>query len=275
MSAINFSQQRKPSKQALVCKLLVNNNISGEIYRLDFAWPGPAPRAGQFFMIMPERTSVFLGRPISVAAYNQKAKTVKFLIAIIGKGTVCITDMRPGEYAQLSGPLGNAWADFIKPADADKPIALVGGSLGVAPLQGLYEEFPARKFDFYAGFKNGFSNDKEKLAILGPAAESYPASARGKTVIATEDGSDGEKGLITDFLDTKKYSGVCACGPQSMLQVIAEKCRSAGTPCYLSLERSMACGVGACLGCTVKTAQGNRRCCADGPVFKAEDVVDE
>jgi NAD(P)H-flavin reductase len=91
-------------------------------------------------------------------------------------------------------------------------------------------------------------------------------------VVATEDGSVGQKGLIPDLLDPAQYGAVYTCGPEPMLRVVAASCAAAGTPCFVSLERHMACGVGACLGCTVKTASGNRRCCADGPVFRAGEV---
>ena len=229
-------------------------------------------------MILPERTSVFLGRPVSVAEYDSHRKSVKFLLVIRGRGTASIADMHPGEYAQLTGPLGNAWIDLITAENSDKkPAALVGGGIGIAPLEALYAEFVSKNFsinlDFYAGFKTGFKNDEEKFGLLGKAVDGYPGSVQGQIIITTEDGKDGEKGLITDILDTKKYSFVCACGPQPMLQIITEKCRSTGTPCYLSLERYMACGAGACLGCIVKTHNGNKSCCADGPIFRAEDVI--
>jgi len=91
-------------------------------------------------------------------------------------------------------------------------------------------------------------------------------------LVATEDGSAGLKGSVVDFLEPEKHSAVCACGPEPMMRAVAKKCADAGVPCFVSLERRMACGVGACLGCAVETAKGNRRCCADGPVFRAEEV---
>jgi NAD(P)H-flavin reductase len=92
-------------------------------------------------------------------------------------------------------------------------------------------------------------------------------------VVATEDGCEGCTGRIPDYLEGADYSAVYACGPEAMLRAVAKSCENAGTPCWLSLERRMACGVGACLGCTVATKAGNRRCCADGPIFSSQEVI--
>ncbi|HCC37710.1 MAG TPA: dihydroorotate dehydrogenase [Treponema sp.] len=261
------------NKQSALCGLINNTFINNQIFRLDFEWPGEPPKAGQFFMIKPARTSVFLGRPISVAAWNSVSKIVSFLVAVRGKGTAEFAEMRAGETALLTGPLGNSWADFMPEAAGHangKPVALAGGGIGVAPLEALYAEFPGYRFDFYAGFRTGFSGDDEKAGILGPAASPPVGSS---LVIATEDGTEGVKGLIPGFIDPRKYSRVFACGPEPMLKKIAAQCGAAGVPCFVSLERYMACGAGACLGCTVKTINGNRRCCADGPIFPAEELI--
>jgi len=247
------------------CEVINNFFINKEIFRLDVSWHGNAPKAGQFFMIKPKRSSVFLGRPIGVARWQPD--TITFLIAKIGRGTRELASMRTGEEVELIGPLGNAWTEFL-PVEKDgaKPIALVGGSLGIAPLKALLCEEPGRSFDLYAGFKNGFDSPEEENALLGDVKAK-------KTIIASEDGKTGQKGLILDFLDPEKYAAVCACGTKLMLKAVAEKCIRKGVPCFISMESRMACGVGACLGCTIKTVNGNRRCCADGPIFKAEEVI--
>jgi len=193
--------------------------------------------------------------------------TVTFLIALRGQGTQELAAMRIGDEAELIGPLGNAWADFLPPVKDGNKIALIGGGIGIAPLNALLCETSARRFDLYAGFRTGFKNDEEKNALLGAANQAN------KIVIATEDGTDGHKGRIPDFLEPEQYAAVCACGPEPMLKAVAAKCKAAGVPCFISLEKRMACGVGACLGCTVKTVSGNRRCCADGPIFKADEVI--
>jgi len=262
------------ARQSVFCELINNTSINSEIFRLDFVWQSTAqaqlapPKAGQFFMVKPKHSAVLLARPISVA--NIESDTVQFLVARRGRGTRELAAMRCGDEAELIGPLGNAWTDFfpmIKNGN-NKPIALVGGGIGIAPLQALLCEKTEYSFDFYAGFRTGFKNQDEKTALLGPVVLETE-----RLTLASEDGKTGLKGRIPDFLEPEKYAAVCACGPEPMLRAVVAKCKAAGVPCFVSMERRMACGVGACLGCTVKTVNGNRRCCADGPVFNADEVI--
>lgn len=258
------------------CELLENVCINSEIFRLDFAWDGLLPKAGQFFMIKPKRSSVFLGRPISVAAwYPEKpgghSGSLSFLIEKIGKGTKELADLCPGEKSELTGPLGNAWVDFLpQNLSGIKPVALIGGSLGLAPLCALLQKNTdvACNFHLYAGFRTALKTEKERAAILGAGN-----TEKANLIVATEDGTWGNRGHITDFLEPEKYSAVCTCGPQAMMKTVAQKCAAVGVPCFVSMDQRMACGVGACLGCTVKTLSGNRRCCADGPIFDAREII--
>jgi len=283
LKVINFptagavSEKCRITKEFLRCELKENQRINPETYRMSFSWQGPAPRAGQFFMIKPERSRVFLGRPISAAAWNPSTETVEFLIARLGAGTIDITDMFPSEYAELTGPLGNTWLDCLPDTRSrstkKKTAALIGGGLGIAPLQAFAGELPEFDFDFYAGFKTGFATPAERRGILGVVTNAGTGLMQyNKLFIATEDGSEGWQGLITDFFEPKNYTAVFACGPLPMLNAIARKCVSARVHCFVSMEQYMACGVGACLGCTINTTHGNRRCCADGPIFPAEEL---
>ncbi|MDR1446154.1 MAG: dihydroorotate dehydrogenase electron transfer subunit [Treponema sp.] len=261
-----------PSKRQLSCSLLAKTGISAGVSWLDFDWPGPAPRGGQFFMIRPKRFSRFLGRPVSAAGFRRG--TLRFLAARRGAGTAELLDMGIGDQAELTGPLGNAWGDFLPPEAG--VLALVSGGIGIAPLLALVPELAkeGRLFDFYGGFKTAALDDPPPgpapSPVQGLCSEVRPYSR--KLVLATEDGSEGLRGRIPVFFEPGAYRAVFACGPEPMLRVITEKCGAAGVPCCVSLERRMACGVGACLGCTVETAGGNRRCCADGPVFPAEEI---
>jgi len=254
-----------PAKNALsICELASNIPVNDEVFILSFFWKGPAPQAGQFFMIKPLRSSVFLPRPISVFEYSGAQSTVKFLIAKMGKGTEELSSLQTGEKVQLTGPFGNSWADFL-PDGASA--ALVGGGLGVAPLAALSAQMPDYGFHFYAGFRNGFNDKHEENAILGGALYSK------KIVVAAEDGKNALNGRIVDFIfEIEKYDAVLACGPFAMLRAIKKKCDKHNVPCFLSLESRMACGVGACLGCTIRTLKGNVRCCTQGPIFASQEI---
>jgi NAD(P)H-flavin reductase len=263
-----MNPQKQGNARSVHCKLIFNDPIDTEIFRLGFVWTESAiPKAGQFFMVKPKRSAVFLARPISVAAWQPN--TIGFWVALRGKGTLELANMRNGEEAELIGPLGNAWTNFLPPEKkiGEKPIALVGGGIGLAPLNALLCEELKYTFHLYAGFKKSLT-PLQKSSLLGVAH----LEAK-KIIIATENGKEGLKGLIPDFLEPENYAAVCACGPEPMLKTVAAKCKAAGVPCFISMEKRMACGVGACLGCTVKTINGNRRCCADGPIFNADEVI--
>jgi len=271
-------------KKTCVCECTISAFVTVDTIRLEFFWPGPAPRPGQFFLIKPRRTGAFLPRPFSVAGWKarkQKAPaknqgqrgvdgggTLRFLVAMKGRGSRELAAMRPGEEAELTGPLGNTWPLELIPRG---PVALIAGGIGIAPLLALASELEKKPnasvhepdgfvFDFYAGFKSGAFGQKLKARNL---------------IIATEDGSQGLKGRITEFFNPTGYKVVFACGPEPMLKTVVDICFDARVPCFMSVEKHIACGVGACLGCTVKTTGGNRRCCVDGPVFNAEELCFE
>ena len=266
-------------KQCLPCKVIQNTPINKEMFRLEFSWPGSVVRAGQFVMVKPQRSAVFLPRPLSVAFW--KDDVIGLLIQRKGQGTEELANLQSGEDAELIGPLGNAWADFLPAVSGSKarglkPIALVGGGVGIAPLLALSCELPKGSFDFYAGFRTAFCSQEEKELLLGQSlagVSQFIISAEEITDNGSGFNAGVQHGRIPSFLDPEDYAAVCACGPEAMLRAVAEKCTAADIPCYVSLERRMACGVGACLGCTVATAEGNRRCCADGPVFPAGVVL--
>jgi len=253
------------SAKSLFCELTANTKVNHEIFILQFYWNGPLPRAGQFFMLKPERGSVFLPRPISVFEFNSSQSVVKFLIAKAGKGTEELSRLNVGEKVRLSGPLGNAWADFLP---ENGKAALVGGSAGVAPLAALVAEKSDYHFHFFAGFKEGFREKEEENAMLGSAVNAK------KLVITAEDGRNALGGRIVDYIfEPQNYDVIFGCGSTPMLKALKKKCETKNVPCFLSMESRMACGVGACLGCTVRTVKGSRRCCADGPIFSAGEIL--
>ncbi|MCL2720113.1 MAG: FAD-binding oxidoreductase [Treponema sp.] len=249
----------------LTCELYENKTINDEFFILQFIWEHKAPKAGQFFMLKPLRTSIFLPRPISIFEYNQESKILKFLISKRGKGTQELSQLNPGEKVQLTGPLGNTWHDFLP---ENGKVLLVGGSAGVAPLAALVFEKPYFDFHLYAGFRQGFNEKYQENMMLGAGVNAK------KTVISAEDGRNALIGLITDFLyDLETYDIVFGCGPLPMLNALKKKCLYKKVPCIISMESKFACGVGACLGCTIYTVNGNKRCCKEGPIFPAQEVM--
>jgi len=289
-------------KRTFVCECINFSIVTGDTVSLGFNWPGPAPMAGQFFLVKPKRSSVFLARPFSVAGWVPRKNTVfkgnedrrknldrrtrvadntwgdirlpdsdrrietggilTFLVARRGKGSREISEIRKGEEAELSGPLGNYWPLEQIPRGA---VALIGGGIGISPLLLLALEIKKRPFDFFAGFKTR-PFGLESLQSAGELRS---------LIIATENGSEGVKGRILDFFTPMGYSSVFACGPEPMLQDVADKCVACGIPCFVSTEKHMACGVGACLGCKIRTIGGSRRCCTDGPIFSGEEICFE
>ena len=258
------------SKQSLLCELIANQTINADTFVLSVKWDGPAPKAGQFFMIKPQRCSVFLPRPISIFEYNLDLGIVKFLIAKIGRGTEELFHIKPGDKIRLTGPFGNAWEKFL-PGDVlnyGRKAGLIGGSVGVAPLAALVAEKPELNFYFLAGFKNGFNNNEEESATLGSAEKAK------KLVLSAEDGKNALPGKITDYLfDLDTFSIIFACGSIALLNAVYKKCKEKNIPCFVSMESRMACGAGACFGCTISTVNGNSRCCSDGPIYKASEVL--
>ena len=250
---------------SVICELTGNTSITEEYFILQFVWENQAPKAGQFFMIKPLRTSVFLPRPFGIFDYNQNSRVVKFLIARHGRGTHEMSQLRAGEKVQLTGPIGNSWSDFLP---ENKNIALVGGSAGIAPLSALVNENRSHHFYFFAGFKHGFRGKEEEELILGAGSRAR------KVIITAEDGKNALIGKIVDFIfEPENFDAVFACGPSPMLNALKKKCEIKKVPCFISLESRLACGTGVCLGCSIKTVKGFRCCCRDGPIFNAGEVI--
>ena len=250
---------------SVVCELTNNFHINEDIFILQFLWEYDSPKAGQFFMIKPQRSSTFLPRPISIFEFNKENNLLKFLISKRGKGTHELSLLQPGEMVRLIGPIGNSWTEFLPESGK---AALIGGSTGTAPLSALIFEKPEYDFHFYAGFKKGFNDKLKEDTFLGAAVNAK------KLIIAAEDGRSAHYGRIVDLLvEPEKYNIVFACGPSAMLKIVKEKCEHKNVSCFLSMENIMACGAGACLGCTIKTVNGNRCCCKDGPIFPAKEII--
>jgi dihydroorotate dehydrogenase (NAD+) catalytic subunit len=248
-----------------------------------------APHPGQFYMLQAEPSAVLLGRPISLYRVSARAAStnastsmrtgenaslnnmlsLEFLILKKGSGSAELCALAPKSRVHVLGPLGNGFPLPDETAHAarttgTKKLLLVSGGIGVAPVAGFTAFLKDKTYDFYASFKS----ESYGLDYIKPA----------NLVVTTEDGSQGIRGMLNAALDAQtlaknNYSAVYACGPEPMLAYIQNICAQSSTPCFLSVENRMACGVGACLGCTVQTTEGNKRCCVDGPVFSGEKII--
>lgn len=242
-----------------MCGTVEGANPQGSVYMLKVEVTeenAQLPLAGQFYMLRAMKTGILLGRPISIfhAEKTPHGVELQFLILVKGKGTQELCALEADDKIQLLGPLGNT---FAKPEATDK-VCIVGGGIGVAPVAGFSENLNPNTYDFYACFKSGsygLENVKAKNLI-----------------ITTDDGSVGTKGMVSAVLTAQKlkdegYSVVYACGPTPMLAYIKAICQKANVKCWISMEARMACGMGVCLGCTIPTTEGYKRCCKDGPIF--------
>ena len=242
------------SKQVQESVFLVETELDKEFKNL------PAP--GQFYMIKTVPSDVYLCRPISVYRSFKTAAgavRVEFLILKKGCGTEELCTALPETEIKIIGPLGNG---FRRREPDESKIALIGGGIGVAPVAGFAQSLADGSYDFFACFKHGSYG----LDYIKPE----------NVFISTDDGSCGIKGMLPSIFsekDASQYAAVYACGPEPMLKYVQKTCKAAGVPCFLSLEARMACGLGACLGCTVKTTAGNKRCCKDGPVFGGDEII--
>ena len=237
-----------------------------DIRRLTVALPkdGPLPHAGQFYMLRcwAANESPVLSRPISVHDADTAEGTLTFLYQIKGEGTQKLARLAWGQMLTITGPCGNGF-DVAAAANAGR-VAVVGGGIGTAPLLLLCKQLADAgcKPDLMVGFRDKTYGLDEFVPFCG------------KIDIATDTGSTGHHGLVTDLLDPKQYDLVLTCGPAVMMRGVAKLCFAANTPCLASLENKMACGLGACLGCTCHTKIGPKTVCKDGPVFPAEEVFD-
>ncbi|MBO4913847.1 MAG: dihydroorotate dehydrogenase electron transfer subunit [Oscillospiraceae bacterium] len=213
---------------------------------------GAVEKPGQFVNISVENG--FLRRPISVCDRDERSLTL--IYRAVGRGTRWLSERHAGDALDLLTGLGNG---FDLTTAGEKPL-LLGGGVGTAPLFWLARRLCAAGAEPFAalGFRTGAEVFyEEEFRALGC-----------RVAIATEDGSRGTKGFVTDIMP-EAYSEVFACGPLPMLRAVSHELR---TGAQFSLEERMGCGFGACMGCTCETKAGAKRVCKDGPVFRREEL---
>lgn len=244
------------------CKLLSAKALTKDVF--DFVLSAPELAAvaqpGQFAQIrLPGHT---LRRPISICGIDKTAGTLRFVFQIRGEGTAELAQFQPGSQIEILAPLGNGF-----PVDRQKRTLLVGGGIGVPPLLGVASELGENAVAVL-GFRN-------KDAVI--LEEDFQAVGA-KTLVATDDGTYGHHGLVTDLCKDQEFDCVMACGPAPMLRAVTALAQERGVLCYVSLEERMACGIGACLGCAVALlkedgSQYFGHVCKDGPVFESHRVA--
>ena len=225
-------------------------------------------RPGQFVMVRCGQDTL-LRRPLSV--HQTDGDNIALLFAIVGRGTRWLSQRKQGDSVDIFGPLGNGFS--IDPAA--KNLLLVAGGIGIAPLRFLADVAvrQKRKVTLIVG-----AHSAEYLLPISPPIGLFnegvlPSSIN--VVNATEDGSEGFKGMATDLIAAYINHGdqIFACGPVGMYRTMAQMPELKDKPVQISLEIMMGCGVGVCYGCTIKTRNGLKQVCKDGPVFDLEDII--
>jgi dihydroorotate dehydrogenase electron transfer subunit len=241
-----------------------NHTLADGFFVIEAATSSHLPEigAGQFVQVLVTGSpSTFLRRPLSVHDADYTNNTISLLIQVAGAGTERLSQLQTGEKINIIYPLGNS---FTLPARGEK-VLLVGGGSGMAPL--LYLGRKVREAGVEPQFAIGFRNRSRIL-------EHDEFMKLGHVMLATEDGSEGSKGFVTDIpaLRDVEWDRVYCCGPEPMMKAVAEICRARNIFCEVSLENLMACGLGICLCCIVPTTSGNLCSCTDGPVFNIRDL---
>lgn len=248
-------------------ELIEKSQLQYDIFRYKVKTQNIAKQAepGQFLEIkVDDGNGLFLRRPISI--FNVENDELEFIFQVKGEGTKALSKKQVGEKIDILGPLG--YGTFsIKEYNT---VAIIGGGIGVYPLHEAAKRLKGKtKINTYLGFRN-----KDYVTV-----EDEFRKVSDKLIITTDDGSYGEKGFAIDFLkQDEKPDIIMACGPLPMLRAVKQYAIENGIKCEVSLEERMGCGLGACLGCAVKTAQSPKEApeywhvCKAGPVFEAKDV---
>ncbi len=246
-----------------VASVTANTELMPQVHLMWLESPQIASLAqpGQFVMVRcGEGLEYQLRRPLSI--HQLAGNELVLLFTVAGKGTRWLSQCQAGDNLDLLGALGNGFS--IHPGSHN--LLLVAGGIGIAPLVFLAQQ--------------ALNQRRSVTLLLGAstAPQLYPEHllpSEVKLIIATEDGTAGKRGLITDLLPdfTGWADQIFACGPTSMYQTMAAQNQQKSKPVQISLEVRMGCGLGVCYGCTVKTKGGLRQVCKDGPIFELDDIL--
>lgn len=238
-------------------RIISQKEIIEDIFLLKVHCPGQQIEPGQFYMLSVPGEEMSLMRPISVFKFDKTS--ISFLYRLAGKGTRSLSLLKKDDRIDILGPSGNGF-----PCDqVSGKIALVGGGIGIPPLYETAKKLRklGNQVDVYLGYKDDLYllDDFEKVSD--------------RIFVACESGREGYKGFVTHILACEQYDAVMTCGPDVMMTTVLKMCREHGIPAWASMEKRMACGIGACLVCNCETVHGMKRCCKDGPVFSEKDLI--
>ena len=243
--------------QNFIVAILSNEQVAEKIFRLTIDAPELAEtaRAGQFVHVKIS-DELTLRRPLGIASTG--GGRVKIFYRVVGRGTEILSRRRVGESLSILGALGNGFTPR-----AGK-VLLVGGGMGLAPLLCAAEKFSA---DVLMGGRTA-----SEVAFWQEEFRPHV----GELFLTTDDGTIGKYGFVTDalpeVLSAKSYAAILTCGPEVMMRGVATLAREKNLPCEVSFERRMACGLGACLSCSIDTVGGRKKVCKDGAIFDAQKV---
>ena len=253
-------------KEKVTASVISQQEIAANIFDMWIATDLAAQaKPGQFICVYPKDKSTLLPRPISICEVAEDKKALRIVYRIAGKGTAEFSGYKAGDTVEILGTLGNG---FPVEEGKGKKVFLMGGGIGVPPILELAKAMDAKK-QIIVGYRDSQLFLADDLAKYGTV------------YAATEDGSAGTKGNVMNAIEENGLEAdvIFACGPMPMLRAIKRYAEAHQIPAYISLEEHMACGVGACLGCVVKTKEvdhhshvHNARICTDDPVFEAQEV---
>lgn len=246
----------------MICELVKKVKVKERIYDFTIDCPEMAEQAkpGQFLHILCGGDA-YLRRPISICDVIEN-RYIRFLFEVRGEGTKSLAKKQTGERLDVLGPLGNGFDLHQEDEDA---ILLIGGGIGVFPLLNLAKQLE-KKATVILGFRN-----KDAMMM-----DDEFAAVSKDVFVATDDGSCGFHGLVTDVLEniihSNAVSRIYTCGPTPMMKAVSKIAKENNIPVQVSLEERMGCGVGACVTCTCTVAGSRKRVCKDGPVFDGAEV---
>ena len=250
-------------------ELLENLSLGPRLFKMKFHAPKLCDEVepGQFVHIQLNGFEAhILRRPISVYRVNREEQSIELIVQEVGEGTRFMAQAQAGAHFNMLGPVGHGW----KLKQRDERVLIVGGGVGAAPLymftQLCVERGVAVEVVLGAQTKDALVTYEDYKQLLGR-----------EPLCATDDGSFGRAGfctvLVEEALSQGAFDAVYVCGPEPLMRIVAQTAVSHKVSCQVSMEKRMACGVGACLSCVVDTTEGRKRSCVDGPVFDAAKVV--